>query len=45
MEYRLSPEQIAAIERVVNKGDRAEVVPSKDGLRILKAHREEIKTK
>lgn len=44
MEYRLSPEQIAAIERVVNKGDRAEVVPVKDGLKILRTRREEIKT-
>lgn len=44
MEYRLTEEQIAAIEAVVRKGDRAEVVPVKDGLKILRAHREEIKT-
>ena len=44
MEYRLTDEQIAAIEAVVRKGDRAEVVTVKDGLKILRAHREEIKT-
>lgn len=40
---KLTAEQIAAIERVVNRGDRAEVVPVKDGVKILRAKREEVK--
>ena len=42
-EYRLLPEQIKAIEAVVNRGDRVEIVPVKDGLKILRARREEVK--
>lgn len=41
--YKLTPEQIKAIEMTVAKGDRAEVVPVKGGLKILRATREEIK--
>ena len=43
--YRLTEAQIRAIESVVAMGDRAEVVPVKDGLKILRTRREEIKTK
>lgn len=40
----LSLEQIKAIEATVAKGDRAEVVPVGDGLKILHVKREEVKT-
>lgn len=40
---RLTREQIDKIEKTVNKGDRAEVVPVKDGLKILCAKRHEVK--
>lgn len=40
----LSLEQIKAIEATVAKGDRAEVVPVRDGLKILHVKREEVKT-
>lgn len=42
-EYKLTPEQIRAIEATVSRGDRVEVVPVKDGLKILRTKREEIK--
>ena len=42
--YRLSEAQIRAIEATLAKGDRAEVVPVKDGIKILRARREEVKT-
>lgn len=43
--FRLTPEQIAAIEYVVNKGDTAEVKPSEDGAgKILHAKRHIVKT-
>ena len=41
--YRLTQEQIEAIERVVNRGDRVEIVPVRDGLKIMKVRRETIK--
>lgn len=40
---KLSEQQILLIERIVNKGDRVEVVPVKDGLKILHVRREEAK--
>lgn len=40
---KLSEQQILLIERIVNKGDRVEVVPVKDGLKILHVWREEAK--
>lgn len=41
-EYKLTPEQIESIERVVNKGDRVEIIPVRDGLKIMKVRRETI---
>ena len=38
--YKLTHEQILTIEAVVNRGDRVEVVPVKDGLKILRTRRE-----
>lgn len=35
-DYKLSQAQIEAIERVVNRGDRAEVIRTRDGLRIVR---------
>lgn len=43
IERKLTKEQIEAIERVVNRGHRAEVVPVKDGLKILRVVRQEEK--
>ena len=40
---KLTEQQILLIERIVNKGDRVEVVPVKDGLKILHVRREEAK--
>lgn len=40
---RLTPEQVKVIEEIVNRGDRAEVVPVKDGLKILRTRRDEVK--
>ena len=42
-EYKLTPEQIRAIEATVSRGDRVEVVPVKDGLKILRTKREEVR--
>lgn len=41
-EYKLTPEQVKAIELVVNKGDRVEIIPVRDGLKIMKVRRETI---
>ena len=41
---RLTREQIRLIEQVTSKGDRVEVVPVKDGLKLLRTRREEVKT-
>lgn len=35
---------IKAIESVLAKGDRAEVVPVKDGVKVLRVRREAVKT-
>lgn len=44
-DYKLTPEQISAIESVVNRGDRVEIVPVKEGFKILKVQRGEVKPK
>lgn len=41
IEHKLTKEQITIIERIVNNGQRAEVVPVKDGLKILRVVRKE----
>ena len=43
-EKKLSAKQIEAIERITSKGDRVEVIPVKDGLKLLRTRREEVKT-
>ena len=40
---RLTQEQIQKIEEVINKGDRIEVIPVKDGVKIIQESRKEIK--
>lgn len=39
----LSPEQIKAIEEVLSAGDRLEIIPVKDGVKILRIRRKEVK--
>ena len=41
--YKLTPGQIAAIEATVARGDRVEGVLVKDGIKLLRARREEVK--
>lgn len=43
MEYKLSPELIEKIEKILNKGDRIELIPSKDGVKAVQESRKEIK--
>lgn len=40
--YKLTVEQIQAIEQTLNKGDRVEIIPVKDGAKILHINRKEI---
>ena len=39
----LTPKQIEVIEAVLRKGDRAELIPVKDGVKIIHIKREEVK--
>jgi len=41
--YKLTKAQVEVIELILARGDRAEVVPVKDGIKILRARREEVK--
>jgi hypothetical protein len=41
--YNLSPAQIEQILKALAKGDRVELMPAKDGVKILSVHRDEIK--
>lgn len=41
--YHLTRQQIEAIEKIANGGDRAEIIPVKDGLKIMRVRREEAK--
>lgn len=43
IKYKLTQEQIEAIERITNRGQRAEVVPVKDSLKVLRVVRQEEK--
>lgn len=42
-ELRLTESQIEAIEVVLNSGSRVEVIPVKDGIRLVRQRREEVK--
>lgn len=39
----LKPEQIKAAEAVLAKGDRVELIPVKDGVRVMQVQRKEVK--
>jgi hypothetical protein len=41
--YTLSPEQIEKIKQVLERGDRIELIPGKDGVKIIQESRKEIK--
>ena len=41
--YTLSPEQVEKIKQVLERGDRIELIPSKDGIKIIQEVRTEIK--
>lgn len=41
---KLDDKSISAINYVIARGDRAEVVPIKDGVRVLRVKRETVKT-
>ncbi len=43
--YELTPEQVAAIEKAINHGDRVELLPLKDRVKILRIRRDEIAVK
>lgn len=40
----LTEKDVKAIESVLAKGDRVELIPIKDGIRIIKVKRKEIKS-
>ena len=44
MKWKISYEQLEAIEKVLAKGDRVEIVPLKDGIVINRIRREKIRT-
>jgi hypothetical protein len=41
--YTLSPEQVEKIEQVLERGDRIELIPGKDGVKIIQEIRKEVK--
>jgi hypothetical protein len=41
--YTLSPEQVEKIKQVLEQGNRIELKPAKDGIKIIQEIRDEIK--
>lgn len=41
--YTLSPEQVEKIKQVLERGDRIELIPGKDGIKIIQEVRKEVK--
>lgn len=39
----VKPETVKAIESILSKGDRAEVIPTKDGVKVVRIRREPVK--
>ena len=39
----LTPTAIKAIETILSKGDRAEVIPTKEGVKVVRIKREPVK--
>ena len=44
MSWKISYQQLEAIEKILAKGDRVEIVPVKDGVVINRIRREKIRT-
>lgn len=42
-ERKLTPEHIREIENVLSKGDRVEIIPQKDGVKLIHIRRQEIR--
>ena len=42
---KLSQSEIAAIERTLAKGERVEIIPVKDGVKVVRVRREEVREK
>lgn len=40
----LNRDMVAAIEKILEKDDRVELIPTKDGVKIIRIRREQIKT-
>ena len=40
--YRLTEQEIGIIENVLNNGDRVELIPLKDRIKIIDAKREDV---
>lgn len=43
LKYRLSFEQITKIATILAKGDRVELIPGKDGVKVIQESRKEVK--
>ena len=41
--YTLSPEQVEKIKQVLEQGNRIELIPGKDGIKIIREVRSEVK--
>ena len=41
--YTLSPEQVEQIRQILEKGDRVELIPGKERIKIIQESRKEIK--
>lgn len=39
----LKPDEIKAAESILSKGDRVELIPVKDGVKVMRVRREEVK--
>ena len=44
VKIELTEKQLKAIHRVLEKGERVELIPNKDGVRLLEVKRRNIKT-
>ena len=42
---KLEQSEIAAIERTLAKGERVEIIPVKDGVKVVRVKREEVRGK
>lgn len=41
--YTLSPEQVERIRQILEKGDRVELIPGKERIKIIQESRKELK--